>query len=59
MSKLKSLVKSRRFWASAVGLAAVVASGLFGVGLNQEQLIGVVTIVVAWVIGDTVRETKE
>jgi len=26
--------------------------------LNQEQLIGVCTIVVAWVIGDTVRETK-
>ena len=59
MSKLKSLVKSRRFWASAVGLAAVVASDLFGVELNQDQHFGVGTIVVAWVIGDTVRETKE
>ena len=58
MEKLKSLLKSRRFWVSSVGLVAVVASQLFGVELNQEQLIGVCTIVVAWVSGDTVRETK-
>ena len=58
MDKLKDLVKSRRFQASAVGLVAVVASDAFGVELNQEQLLGVVTIVVAWVIGDTVRGTK-
>lgn len=58
MGKTKSLLKSRRFWVSAVGLVSVVASEAFGVELNQEQLIGVVTIVVAWVIGDTVRETK-
>ncbi len=58
MSKLKSLVTSRRFWVSAVGLASVVASETLGIDLNQEQIIGLVTIVVAWVIGDTVRETK-
>ena len=58
MSKWKSLLTSRRFWVSAVGLAAVCASDLFGIDLNQEQMVGVITIVVAWVIGDTVRETK-
>ena len=58
MDKLKSLAKSRRVWASAVGLVAVVASDSFGVELNQEQLLGIITIVAAWVIGDTVRETK-
>ena len=58
MDKVKSLLKSRRFWASAVGLAAICASELFGVTLDTERLVGVVTIVVAWVIGDTVRETK-
>ena len=57
MSKVKSLLKSRRFWVSAVGLVSVVASETLGIDLNQEQIIGVVTIVVAWVIGDTVRET--
>ena len=58
MSKWKSLLTSRRFWVSAVGLAAVAASDVFGIELNQEQMVGIVTIVVAWVIGDTVRETK-
>jgi uncharacterized membrane protein len=58
MSKWKSLLTSRRFWVSAVGLASVVASEALGIELNQEQLIGVVTIVVAWVVGDTIRETK-
>ena len=58
MSKWKSLLTSRRFWVSAVGLVAVCASDLFGVNLNQEQMVGVITIVIAWVIGDTVRETK-
>ena len=58
MNKWKSLLTSRRFWVSAVGLTSVVASEALGVELNQEQLIGVVTIVVAWVVGDTIRETK-
>jgi len=58
MEKWKSLLTSRRFWVSAVGLAAIVASETFGITLNQEQIVGIVTIVVAWVIGDTVRETK-
>jgi len=58
MGKWKSLLGSRRFWVSAVGLAAVCASDLFGIELNQEQMVGIITIVVAWVIGDTVRETK-
>tara|TARA_R100000008_G_scaffold84430_2_gene71787 strand:+ start:7417 stop:7593 length:177 start_codon:yes stop_codon:yes gene_type:complete len=58
MDKVKSLLTSRRFWVSAVGLAAVVASETLGIELNQEQIVGVVTICVAWVIGDTVRETK-
>jgi uncharacterized membrane protein len=58
MSKLKALAKSRRFWVSAIGLASVVASETVGIELNQEQLLGIVTIVAAWVIGDTVRETK-
>jgi|TARA_R110000824_G_scaffold97362_2_gene232724 uncharacterized membrane protein len=56
-TKLKSLIKSRRFWVSAVGLAAVCSSELFGIQLDTEQIVGIATIVVAWVIGDTVRET--
>mgnify|MGYP003147245808 FL=1 len=55
--KFKSLLGSRRFWVSAVGLAAVCSSELFGIQLDTEQIVGIATIVVAWVIGDTVRET--
>ncbi len=58
MDKVKSLLKSRRFWVSAVGLVGVCSSELFGVELDTEQIAGVATIVVVRVIGDTVRETK-
>ena len=56
--KLKSLLTSRRFWVSAAGLAAVVSKDVLGVELNTEQVVAVASIVVAWVIGDTVRKTS-
>ena len=56
--KVKSLLKSRRFWVATVGFASVIASELVGVELDQEQIIGIVTVVVAWVIGDSVRITE-
>jgi hypothetical protein len=56
--KLKSLLTSRRFWVSAAGLAAVVSKDVLGIELNTEQVVAVASIVVAWVIGDTVRKTS-
>ena len=56
--KVKSLLKSRRFWVATVGFASVIASELVGIELDQEQIIGIVTVVVAWVIGDSVRITE-
>ena len=56
--KLKSLLTSRRFWVAAVGVATVVSSELFGIHLDHDQLMSVAGIVVAWVIGDTIRDTK-
>jgi hypothetical protein len=58
MAKIKALLASRRFWVSAVGLVAVCFSDLLGMELNVEQIVGVCTIVAAWVIGDTVRPTE-
>jgi uncharacterized membrane protein len=58
MNKVKSLLTSRRFWVAAIGLATVFSSELFGVQLDHEQLLAVTSIVVAWVVGDTIRETK-
>lgn len=56
--KVKSMIASRRFWVAAAGLVAVVGNELLGVDLNTEQMVSVASIVVAWIIGDTVRETK-
>ena len=58
MTKIKALLTSRRFWMSAVGLAAVCSSEILGVELNVEQIVGVCTIVAAWIIGDTIRVTE-
>jgi len=58
ITKVKSLLSSRRFWVSAVGLAGVCSSELFNIELDVEQIVGVVTIVVAWVIGDSLRVTE-
>ena len=57
MSKIKALLASRRFWVSACGLVAVCSSELLGLELNIEQIVGVCTIVAAWVLGDTIRPT--
>lgn len=58
MNKVQGLLTSRRFWVAAIGLATVVSSELFGVQLDHDQLLSVTSIVVAWIVGDTLRESK-
>lgn len=55
--KLGSLLKSRRFWVAAAGLTAVVAAEAFGIELDTEQLVSIATIVVGWILGDSLRKT--
>ena len=57
--KLTSMLQSRRFWVAAAGLSAIVGQDLFGINLDTEQIIAISGIVMAWIIGDTVRETKK
>ncbi len=57
-TKFLSLLKSRRFLVAVAGVVAVVSSDVFGVSLNTEQVVGVASIVIAWIVGDSVRETK-
>lgn len=57
MEKVKGLLTSRRFWVASIGLATVVSSELFGVELDHEQLLSVTSIVVAWIVGDSLRES--
>ena len=58
ITKVKSLLSSRRFLVSVVGLVGGCSSELFNIELDVEQIVGVVTIVVAWVIGDSMRVTE-
>ena len=43
------LLNSRKFWAAIVGLLAVCAEA-FGKGFNQEELIGLLLIVVSYCV---------
>ena len=56
--KILALFKSRRFWASAVGLIVVIANERLGLNLDKEQLLGFVMLIVTWVAGDTLRKTE-
>jgi hypothetical protein len=56
--KLKSLLRSRRFYVAVAGVVAVVATDVFNIELDTEQLVTIGSIIAAWIIGDTVRETK-
>ena len=56
--KLVALLKSRRFWAATIGLVAVVSSSLFGYEMDTEQILSVVGIVMAWIVGDSFRKTE-
>lgn len=58
MNKLQSLLLSRRFWAAVAGVAVIVGSEVFHVELDAADIVGVVAIVVGWITGDTIRETK-
>jgi len=57
-NKLKSLFKSRRFWAAAAGLIVVVAGESFGMKLDETQILAVAGVIVAWITGDTFRRTE-
>ena len=56
--KLKSLLKSRRFWVAAAGVIVVVAGESFGINLDETQILAVAGVIIAWITGDTFRRTE-
>ena len=56
MKKLKSLFRSRRFWAGAGGIGTAIGS------LIHPELESILTEVIAlasvWIVGDSVRKTQ-
>lgn len=55
MSKLTALVKSRRFWAAAGGVAIVVLTD--SCGLSDEAAQKIVMLIGAWILGDSLSKT--
>ncbi len=56
--KLKSMVKSRRFWIGISGMVVICADGLFGEGTVNPETVQMVTLLAAaWIVGDSLRET--
>ena len=56
LSKVRSLIASRRFWVAVGGVAFVIFDGL-GLGLTVEQINHVALVAGAWIVGDSLRVT--
>jgi len=54
--KLKSLVKSRRFWVAVGGVLVIAANATLGV--DEDTANKLVAIAVAWIVGDSLRVTE-
>ena len=56
LSKIKSMIHSRRFWVAIGGVVFVVFDGL-NLGLTQDQVNHVVMLGGAWIVGDSLRSS--
>ena len=57
--KLKTMVRSRRFWVGVAGMLVICADGLFGEGTINPETVQMVTLLAgAWIVGDSLRVTE-
>ena len=56
VDKLKTLVRSRRFW-TAVGTVVTVALQDV-IGIPEDTATSIVAVAVAWIVGDSLRTTE-
>jgi len=54
-NKITALLKSRRFWIALAGVVAIVFNDQLGI--PEEEVNKVAAIVIAWVLGDSYRQT--
>jgi hypothetical protein len=55
MSKIKSLLSSRRFLMAVAGVLAISLNTVLG--MDESQVLSMAAIIVAWILGDSKRET--
>ena len=59
VDKLKTMLRSRRFWVGVAGVAVICADSLFGEGtINPGTVESVVLLAAAWIVGDSLRVTE-
>lgn len=54
--KIQALLGSRRFWAAALGVVAVLLED--AVGLSKEQVAMIVALLGSWIVGDSLQKTQ-
>jgi hypothetical protein len=59
MKKLKEMLVSKKFIVTSAGVIVVVANDYFGLHLDKETIIGVVTMVVTYVAGQSHVDGKK
>ena len=55
--KIKTLLKSRRFWAVASGLIVVASKELGLADLDEAQVQNMVMLIATWVLGESLRSS--
>jgi len=59
VTKLKTMLKSRRFWVGIAGMIVICADSLFGEGTVSPDTVQMVTLLAgAWIVGDSLRVTE-
>ncbi len=56
MTKIRALFASRRFYAAVLGCVAVVLQE--ALGMEQQTATTLATLIAAWILGDSLKETK-
>ena len=54
--KLKALIASRRFWAVIIGIGMLLNRD--ALGLEEGHADSIIALIIAWVIGDSLKTTE-
>jgi hypothetical protein len=54
---LDGLFQSRRFWALAAGVLAVVVHAATQGRISEQDVLSLTGLLIAWVFGDSIRKT--
>ena len=59
LSKLSTMVKSRRFWVAIAGVAVVCSNTILGSAIVAPETVQYVVLLAgSWIIGDSLRVTE-